>query len=235
MKALGRRLADPFDAFWRAFSPELPVSADDVERGRSVVFGDQGVERLPRGAAPRWFALPDDDFAYHAAHELTHMLMRERGYPKTARGVGYPPNSAEALVGEELEEMALHPSLHALIEPFGFRREFIQRTMFEGAARGLRSAPPPEYGSPWHFVWAIRHCLLRFELPLAMWRELAELFAARSPAAAALGEELADILLEVGWGSREQALEGLVRARNALALDVQEKVLVIDPVGGEVF
>ena len=164
MRALGRNLVDPFTEFWEVVSRELPVDSDAVERGLGSVFGDQGVE-FSGPHAPRWMSLPDDDLAYHVAHELTHMLMRERGYPKTVRGVGYPLDSAEARVGEDLEEMVLHPSLESILEPFGFTHDFIVGNMASGAMRGLRSAPVPEYGTPWHFTWAIRYCMLWMELP----------------------------------------------------------------------
>ena len=233
MKALGRHLVDPFDAFWEAFHDSLSVSAEDVERGSIAVFGDQGIDATAP-YPPRWTSLPDDDLAYHVAHELTHLVMEERGYPKTMRGVGYPPDSAEARVGEDLEEMVLHPSLHSLIEPFGFRRDFILRGMAEGALAGLRSAPAPEYGSPWHFTWAIRYCLLSMELPLALWTPIETVYADRAERIAELGRELVEIMAGIGWGGREQALEAMIQTRDALGLDVQGKVLVLDTVTGGV-
>ena len=233
METLGRQLADPFDAFWEEFSPELSVTAEEIERGLSSVFGDQGAD-LSAPYPPRWMSLPDDDLAYHVAHELAHRVMVARQYPKTMRGVGYPPDSAEARVGEDLEEMALHPSLESLLEPFGFRRDFILRTMADGAARGLSSAPVPEYGTPWHFTWAIRHCLLRMELSHALWTPIETIYADRAPRAAALGRELFDVVADTGWGSRELALEAMVRARDSLGLDVQGKVLVLDPATGRI-
>ena len=233
MQVLGRDLVDPFTEYWEAVSHELPVDPDAIERGLSSVFGDQGVE-FSASAMPRWMSLPDDDLAYHVAHELTHTLMRERGYPKTVRGVGYPADSAEARVGEDLEEMVLHPSLESILEPFGFRHDFIVGNMASGALRGLQSAPVPEYGSPWHFTWAIRFCMLRMELPLDLWTPLEIVYAERAPAAAKLGQELFDIVTDAGWGSPEKSLEAMVRTRDALGLDVQDKVLVLDPTTGRI-
>ena len=234
MRVLGRDLVDPFTEYWEAISHELPVDPDEIERGLSSVFGDQGVEFFTP-AMPRWMSLPDDDLAYHVAHELTHTLMRERGYPKTMRGVGYPPDSAEARVGEDLEEMVLHPSLESILEPFEFRHDFIVRNMASGALRGLQSAPVPEYGTPWHFTWAIRYCMLQMELPLELWSPLEIMYAERAPAASGLGRELVSILTDTGWGSPEKALDAMVRTRNALGLDVQDKVLVLDAATGRVF
>ena len=150
------------------------------------------------------------------------------------RGVGYPPDSAEARVGEDLEEMVLHPSLEAILEPFGFSHEFILNRMAEGARGGLGSAPVPEYGTPWHFTWAIRYCLLRMEFPRSLWTPIETIYAERAPEAAALGRELLDIMLDVGWGSRERALDGMTRARDCLGLDVQQKVLVLDTASGRI-
>ena len=233
MQVLGRDLVDPFTEYWEAVSRELPVDPDAIERGLSSVFGDQGVE-FSAPAMPRWMSLPDDDLAYHVAHELTHTLMRERGYPKTVRGVGYPADSAEARVGEDLEEMVLHPSLESILEPFGFRHDFIVGNMASGALRGLQSAPVPEYGTPWHFTWAIRFCMLRMELPLDLWTPLEIVYAERAPAAVKLGQELFDIVTDAGWGSPEKSLEAMVRTRDALGLDVQDKVLVLDPTTGRI-
>ena len=232
MQVLGRELVDPFTRYWESVSHELPVDADAIERGLEPVFGDQGVEFA--GRSPRWMSLPDDDLAYHVAHELTHTLMRGRGYPKTVRGIGYPPDSAEARVGEDLEEMVLHPSLESILEPFGFRHDFILRNMASGALQGLQSAPVPGYGTPWHFTWAIRFCLLQMELPLELWTPLETIYAERAPAVTELGRELLSIMVDTGWGTPEKALEAMVRTRDALGLDVQDKVLVLDPATGRI-
>ncbi len=232
MQVLGRELVDPFTEFWESVSHELAVEGDAIERGLSAVFGDQGVDFA--GSSPRWMSLPDDDLAYHVAHELTHTLMRERGYPKTVRGVGYPPDSAEARIGEDLEEMVLHPSLETILEPFGFSHDFIIRNMASGALRGLQSAPVPEYGTPWHFTWAIRFCMLQMELPLGLWSPLETVYVERAPAVTDLGRELLNIVVDVGWGTPEKALDAMVRTRDALGLDVQDKVLVLDSITGRI-
>ena len=242
MRVLGRDLVDPFTEFWEAVSHELPVESDAIERGLSSVFGDQSVDISSSVTSysdtgptmPRWMTLPDDDLAYHVAHELTHTLMRERGYPKTLRGIGYPPDSAEARVGEDLEEMVLHPSLESILEPFGFGHDFIVGNMASGAMRGLQSAPVPEYGTPWHFTWAIRFCMLQMELPLELWSPLEIIYAERAPAVTKLGRELARTLADTGWGSPQKALDAMVRTRDALGLDIQDKVLVLDPTTGRI-
>ena len=81
MKTLGRRLVAPFDLFWERFADSMPVSADHVERGSSLVFGDRSADAAAPDM-PRWMSLPDDDLAYHAARELTLRLMESWGYPK---------------------------------------------------------------------------------------------------------------------------------------------------------
>ena len=231
MKTLGRPLVAPFDLFWERFADSMPASADHVERGLSPVFGDQGADKTAPDM-PRWMSLPDDDLAWHVARELALRLMESWGYPQTVRGAGYPPDSAEARVGADLAEMVLNPSINAILAPFGFRRDFILRTMADGALNGLRAAPVPPRGSPWHFTWAIRHCLLALELPDPLWTPIEALCDRRAPHAAELGRELIQIMRETGWGSRESALEAMIKTRDALALDVQDKVLVLDPVSG---
>ena len=226
-------MVQPFEDFWQTVSPELDVSRAAIERGSSAVFGDQGAD-LTAPRPPPWMSLPDDDLAYHVAHELTHQVLVSRGYPKTMRGIGYPADSGEARVGEDLEEMVLHPSLHAILDEFGFRHEFILSNIAEGALSGISSAPVPHFGSPWHFTWAIRYCLLRMELPLQLWRPIETAYFERAAAAARLGEELAEIMVEAGWGTREQALAAMVETRDALGLDVQDKVLILDPLANTI-
>ena len=94
MEVLGRKLPVPFDEFWERYVTEIPVSIEHIEAGHSVVFGDQGAD-LSAPNLPAWAELPGDDLAYHVAHELFHIVQRQRGYPKTVRGRQYPPNSVE--------------------------------------------------------------------------------------------------------------------------------------------
>ena len=233
MNVLGRPLVEPFPRFWRTFSHDLDVTSEEIERGLSSVFGDQGVDSMGTDT-PRWMSLPDDDLAYHTAHELTHRLMGAWGYPRTVRGPGYPVDSAEARVGADLEEMVLHPALEHILEPFEFRRDFILQNMVDGALHGLRSAPVPEYGAPWHFTWAIRYCGLRLDLPDSVRHPIAFIYRERAPEISKLGEELLDIMNEAGWLTRERVLDAMIRTRNTLGLDVYDEVLVLDPTTGQV-
>ena len=234
MKVLGRQLTSPFDEFWERFRSEISSPVEYIEAGHSVVFGDQGSD-LSAPAEPSWLALPDADFAYHIAHELFHIVQRGRGYPKTVRGRHYPPNSAEARIGADLEELILHPPLEALLrDELGFTNEFIRGRMLQGALNGVSGSPAPEYGTPWFTTWAIRYCELQFTLSDEEWAALEGVFTERSPQVARLGEEIAAIVREVGWGTREQALEALVGVRDSLGLKVNEIVLVMDPLTGEI-
>ena len=232
MKVLGRELAPPFDAFWEQFKREVPVPAEYVEEGHSSVFGAHGMD-LTAPHMPDWTSLPDDDLAYHVAHELTHVVLRERGFPRTGRGRGYPDGSAEEKVGGDLEEMVLHPVLETLLSPFGFKKDFIQERMLRGALDGLDRSPVPDRGTPWSFTWAIRYCELQLELPRVSWRRLEAAYRSRSVEVCDLGEELVVIMRDVGWGTRDQALEAMIRVRDALGLGVDDRVLVFDPVSGE--
>lgn len=233
MRVAGRELVSPFDDFWREFGPEVPVPLEHIEEGLSSVFGDKAIGATAP-AKPDWLDLPDDDLAYHVAHELTHIVLRQRGFPKTGRGSRYAEDSAEARVGADLEEIVLHPALEALIEPFGFRRNFIVARMVDGASRGISRSAVPDRGTPWFFTWAIRYCGLQLELPERDWLRLEPTYRERAPRVCDLGEELVAIMREAGWGSREQALEAMIRTRDALGLGVDGRVLVIDPIGDEV-
>ena len=233
MNVLGRELVPPFDDFWERFKAEIPVPVEHIEEGHSSVFGLHGMD-LTAPESPAWASLPDDDLAYHAAHELTHIILRERGFPRTGRGPHYPEDSAEARLGGDLEEMVLHLPLDALILPLGFKRDFIQGRMLSGALNGLERSPAPEWGTPWFFTWALRYCGLKLELPEHDWLRVEILYRKRSPAVCELGGELVSIMQEVGWGTREQAVEAMVRSRDTLGLGVDGRVLVLDPVSDRV-
>ena len=46
--------------------------------------------------------------------------------------------------------------------------------------------------------------------------------------------ELAYIMQWVGWGTREQALEAMIRARDSLGLKMYGRVIIIEPVSGRI-
>lgn len=235
MKVLGRELPSPFDTFWERFQSEIPVPAEHIEAGHSVVFGDQGYD-LSAPDLPAWAGLPDADLAYHVTHELYHVVQRQRGYPRTVRGRQYPPDSVEARIGGDLEEMILHPPLEELLRAeMGFTNDFIRGRMLNGALNGIASSPVPEYGTPWFTTWAIRYCELQIILNEDEWAQLEQVFRERSPQVSRLGEEMTAIVNGVGWGTREQALEALIGVRDSLGLQVNQIVLVMDPLSGEIF
>ncbi len=234
MRILGRELPPPFPDFWERFKDEIPVPAEAIEAGHSVVFGEQGAD-LTAPDLPAWASLPPADLAYHAAHELTHIVQRRRGYPKAVRGRQYAADSPEARVGADIEELVLHPPLEdLLLRELGFTNDFIRARMLQGALAGVAASPPPEYGSPWFTTWAIRYCELRLCLPPADWARLEPLFRQRSPAVSLLGDELAAIMCAIGWGTREQALAAMIAIRDALGLRVHDIMLVHDPLSGDV-
>jgi hypothetical protein len=234
MKVLGRELIAPFDEFWEFFANEIPVDKASISSGNSAAFGDQGAD-LTAPHPPSWMSLPDSDLAYHVAHELTHKVMTERNYPKAARGIGYAEDSAEARVGGDLEEMVLHPALEKLIEPFGFDNSFILERMASGAFNGLRTAPLTEWGTPWFFTWAIRFCELQIELPIHWWTPIEAIYKERVSAVCDLGTEFFEIMQNVGWGTREQSLEALIRCRDILGMRVDDRILILDPATGNTF
>jgi hypothetical protein len=71
-------------------------------------------------------------------------------------------------------------------------------------------------------------------MPHDYWLRLEAIYESRSPLVAQLGRELEVIMREVGWGTREQALEAMLRARDALGL-ADSVVLIVDPASGNVF
>ena len=230
MNVLGRRLADPFDSFWERYGPEIPASVEHIEEGRSSVFGDLGADRSATDA-PAWAALPDDDLAYHVAHELAHLLLRSRTYPVAAPGSDIPPGSGAARVAGDLQEMIDHAALSEILEPLGFRNDYILDRTARGASRGLSSSPVPAIGTPWFTTWAIRYCDLSRGLGPERWAPVKALYQKHAADAADLGERLITIVEDRGCGSPGKALWAMLAAREALDID-RRHVRIIDPAGG---
>lgn len=230
MEVLGRRLADPFDAFWTRCGPEIPASVERIEEGHSSVFGDLGADRsFPD--EPAWAGLPDDDLAYHVAHELAHLLLRARDYPVAAPGSDVPPGSEAARVSGDLQEMIDHAALSEILAPFGFRNDFILDRTAGGAERGLSSSPVPEPGTAWFATWAIRYCDLSRDLGPERWAPIEALYRERAPDVAELGERLIAIVESRGCGSPGKALLAMLQAREVLGID-PHVVQIVDPAGG---
>lgn len=233
IRVLGRGLPDYFERYWNIVSADVDVPVEYIEEGHSAIFGDKGFD-ITTPQMPDWMDLPDDDLAYHVAHELEHMAQRNRGFPKTIRGNNYPADSAEARIGGDLEEMIFHPPLEQTLRESGFKWDFIKSRLVEGVLSGVNGSPPPEFGTPWYFTWAIRYCELQMELSSEHWSHVEVAFLRSSPGVASLGEELVAIIRKVGWGTTEQALESLVKVRDSLGLKVNEVVLVMDPTTGKI-
>ena len=230
MDVLGRRLADPFDAFWEQYGPEISASVEHIEEGHSSVFGDLGADRSAPDE-PAWAGLPGDDLAYHVAHELAHLLLRARSYPIVAPGSDIPPGSEAARVGGDLQEMIDHAALSEMLGPFGFRNDFILDRTAGGASRGLSSSPVPEPGTAWFATWAIRYCDLSRDMGPERWAPIEALYRERAPDAAEMGQRLIAIVEDRGCGSPGKALWATLQAREALDID-RRYVRIIDPAGG---
>ena len=230
MDVLGRRLADPYDAFWEQYGPEISASVEHIEEGHSSVFGDLGADRSAPDE-PAWAGLPGDDLAYHVAHELAHLLLRARSYPIVAPGSDIPPGSEAARVGGDLQEMIDHAALSEILGPFGFRNDFILDRTAGGASRGLSSSPVPEPGTAWFATWAIRYCDLSRDMGPERWAPIEALYRERAPDAAEMGQRLIAIVEDRGCGSPGKALWATLQAREALDID-RRYVRIIDPAGG---
>ena len=230
MDVLGRRLSDPFDAFWEQCGPEISASVEHIEEGHSSVFGDLGADRSAPDE-PAWAGLPGDDLAYHVAHELAHLLLRARSYPIVAPGSDIPPGSEAVRVSGDLQEMIDHAALSEILGPFGFRNDFILDRTAGGASWGLSSSPVPEPGTAWFATWAIRYCDLSRDMGPERWAPIEALYRERAPDAAEMGQRLIAIVEDRGCGSPGKALWATLQAREALDID-RRYVRIIDPAGG---
>ena len=228
MKVLGKTLVAPFAAFWAEFSSEIDIPFHLIEEGHWRVFGPECYHQ-GSGSLPSWLDLPNEALSYHVSHELTHLLMRKRGYPISVRGIQYSEGSPQGRVGGDLEEMISHPALEEILAPFPFDKTHIQQHLSEEAGRGLESSPVPESGTPWWATWACRFCELHFLLPHRQWLRLEVVYDGRCPDIADKGRELIAIMEQEGFTTPDQALKSMIRARDSLGLDKENICLVLDP------
>ena len=232
MHILDRELIDPFPKFWDRVSLELDIELQDIELASDKVFVD--LSNDARKEQPEWLRLPDEDLAYHVAHEVGHVLLRCRGYPRIMRGKDYPPSSAEAMVGGDLEEMVPHVPIRSILGSFGFSNEVIMERMYDGAFSGLSLSPVPDYGSPWFFTWAIRYVELSNEMRHSKWIELKKIYHHRSRDVEDLGKELKNILESFDIHSPWNALQAMLACRDHMGLGVDQRVMILDPRSGEI-
>ena len=234
MKVLGRELVPPFDAYWERFAPEINLPIHLIEEGHRAVFGPECYQD-GSGALPRWMELPDEALSFHVAHELTHLVMRRRGFPVSVRGIQYNEDSPEARVGGDLEEMVSHPALEEILRPFPFDKTHIQQHLFEGARGGLEGSLVPEFGTTWWSTWACRFCELQFLLPREQWLRLEVVYDGRCPDIADKGRELVGIMRREGFQTPDQAMQAMIKARDALGLIESGISLVLDPRDGKTY
>jgi hypothetical protein len=235
MQVLGRHLPQPFDDFWAALGSEIAIPANLIALAHPSVFRDQAWDPDFPDDLPSWLSLPPGPLAYHVAHELTHTLLLRRGYPRSLRGLPYPPDSPEARVGADLEEMLHHHALESVLKPFPFERWHIQEHLYNTARKGLETAPVPQSGSLWWATWALRHCELQFHLPPDKWRPLDEIYQRRCPDIAAKGRELTAVLDSLGSSTPDSALQSMIKVRDALGLKENQICLVLDPRSKQTF
>ena len=232
MNVLDRELIEPFPEFWDRISLEVDIDLQDIQLASSKVFVDQSDDAMNK--QPEWLLLPDEDLAYHVAHEVGHVLLRCRGNPRIMGGKAYPQSSAEAMVGGDLEEMVTHVPIRSILGSFGFSNEVINERMFDGAFSGLSSSPVPDYGSPWFFTWAIRYVELSNELRTSQWMELKKIYRHRSRDVEDLGKELKNILDSFDFHSPLNALQAMLACRDHMGLGVDQRVMILDPRSGEI-
>ena len=52
MRVAGREPVAPFDAYWKCFHSEIPVTVEQIEQGHSSVFGAQGIDLVAPDTPP---------------------------------------------------------------------------------------------------------------------------------------------------------------------------------------
>ena len=231
LKVLDRDLIPEFIRFWEDVRNELDITEFDISSGAQVVFGDQSTEHFGE-SHPDWMRLPDMDLAYHVAHEVTHQLLRKRGYPRIGRGSTYESSSSEARVGGDLEVLVIHIPLDQLLEKYGISNKSIVERMFNGTVKGIRDSPVPEYGTPWFFTWAIRYAELSRILASTQMEEVDSILREKSKDVISLGIELLQVMEQFNGWNPSVTKEAMIACRDILGLGVDDRVLVIDGYDG---
>jgi hypothetical protein len=235
MRICGRSLDEPFNTFWNHYRNEIMVPIELIEEGHSSVFGDLGADRTDSGT-PEWVGIPDGDFSYHVAHELAHLVLKKRGYPKIFASSSYSSNSADHVrVAGDLEDMIIHFCVNQLLERFEFRNPYIKERFYHGALHGIQHSPVPETGNLWFFTWAIRYCELKRDLDGFHWNRIEQEYVERCPVIREFGHNLHGIVCETGWCSRDETLVTMIKVRDTIDALSRSDLLVVDPISGKSF
>lgn len=220
MKVVGRTLISPFNKFWETFSQDIPINKELIEQGHSIVFKDQGIDQTTP-YQPRWIGLPESDLAYHVAHELTHLLLSSRKYPRLLIGNHFKDDRDQNRIKDDLQELVDHVAIKFLLKPFEFRNDFITKNTASGAIRGLSTSPVPKNDDLWFITWAIRYCDLKVELNPNQWATVQMLYEERAPKIVKIGEELFSEIPSEGVDTQIKALDFMKESRQILGFNIE--------------
>ena len=132
MEVLGRTLISPFNNFWKTFSQDISINKEFIEQGHSLIFQDQGLDQTT-SFPPRWIELPDPDLAYHVAHELSHLVLNSKKYPRLLIEKQFKNDKDQNRIKDDLQELVDHIAINFLLKPFEFRNDFITQNTANGA------------------------------------------------------------------------------------------------------
>ena len=218
MEVLGRTLISPFNNFWKTFSQDISINKEFIEQGHSLIFQDQGLDQTT-SFPPRWIELPDPDLAYHVAHELSHLVLNSKKYPRLLIEKQFKNDNDQNRIKDDLQELVDHIAINFLLKPFEFRNDFITQNTASGAIRGLSTSPVPKKNDPWLITWAIRYCELKVELNPNQWSKIEMLYQERVPKICRIGEDLFSEIPSEGIDTQTKALEFMKESRQILGLD----------------
>lgn len=163
-------------------------------------------------------------FEHTVAHELCHALQRMEGWPTIVSRLD--DKSPIAQIGRHLASLVLDLDVSDRLKDWSSNL-----TWLHAGYRNLRKAVldqnVPQSGSDEWRKGAMMYAFASLTQPLQKWNRLKKLFLNRAPHIAEKGEELASILMKLGWQTADRALHSLIAIRDSLDLP-SDQLTILD-------
>lgn len=163
-------------------------------------------------------------FEYIVAHELCHALQRMEGWPTIESRLD--EKSPMAQIGRHLATLVLDLDVGDRLKDWPSNLIWLH-AQYRNLRKAVLDQNVPQSGS---YEWrkgAMMYASASLTQPLKKWNGLKELFLNRAPHIAEKGEELASILMKLGWQKADRALHSLIAIRDSLDLP-SDQLTILD-------
>lgn len=236
MDLLGVALSDELAAFYREVETVWAASGVTLyaDRDDGPAFGGFYLEG-ERARLGLRRDLPPDAFRHTLAHELAHSLQRKEGWPRAAANPDLGEGSPAEEVASVLQAIVHCAAANLRIAPLGLDSSWEQGERHANVRMLLRAphAGADQHGTPAWAYWALLYAYLTVIHRPEQTRTLLRNIRRALPDAAETGEQVAGIINQTGYATREQALTSLRAVQEAMALG--PSIQIEDPADGAVY